>query len=195
MKKILLLLVGVISIGICCYYSIVGNGQEKSESIVLKVEEDDGEFNDDEGMSYKEGWSVFHANRYAYGYNWNWKLDNSIQNGVGAYANCFGRSTNWTVNSVFRDIYDKESPREPEDQYDLARDWMPNVAAKGEDYRKKLSNGLMFITMVKSKETTLAEYIQYMEVNGMIKNTTQFNEILKLNGIDANGNFTLGQVN
>lgn len=152
-------------------------------------------YNADEGMSYKEGWSVFHANRYAYGYNWNWKLDNSIQNGVGAYANCFGRSTNWTVNCVLRDIYDKESPREPEDQYDLARDWMPNVAAKGEDYRKNLSNGLMFITMVKSKATTLAEYIQYMEANGMIKNTTQFNEILKLNGIDANGNFTLGQVN
>ena len=136
-------------------------------------------YNIDEGMSYKEGWGVFHANRYAYGYNWNWLRDNSIQIGEGKYVNCFGRSTNWTVNSVLRDIYDKESPREPEDQYDIARDWMPNVALKGDEYRKKLSNGLMFITMVKSKATTLAEYIQYM----------------KANGLDTDGNFTLGPVN
>lgn len=151
-------------------------------------------YNENEAMSYKEGWSVFHANRYTYGYNWNWKLDNSIQIGEGKYANCFGRSTNWTANSVLRDIYDKESPREPEDQYDMARDWLPGVASKGEEYRKKLSNGLMFITMVKSKATTLAEYVQYMKANGMVKNTAQFDAILKLNGIDTNGNYTLGPV-
>ncbi|MDT2662054.1 hypothetical protein P7E02_19395 [Enterococcus hulanensis] len=151
--------------------------------------------NANEAMSYKEGWTVFHANRYPYGYNWNWKLDNSVQIGNGNYANCFGRSTIWTANSVLRDIYDRESPREPEDQYDIARDWMPDVASKGDDYRMKLSNGLMFITMAKSKAKTLAEYIQYMKANGMVKNTAQFDAILKLNGLDANGNYTLGPVN
>ncbi|MGL9746940.1 hypothetical protein [Enterococcus sp. DIV0170] len=151
-------------------------------------------YNEDEGMSYKEGWAVFHANRYTYGYNWNWKRDNSIQIGEGKYANCFGRSTNWTVNSVFRDIYDMESPREPEDQYDIARDWMPDVATKGEGYRQKLSNGLMFVTMVKSKATTLEEYIQYMKANSMVKNMNQFDAILRLNGIDSNGKFMLGPI-
>ena len=81
---------------------------------------------------------------------------------------------------------------EPEDQYDIARDWMPNVATKGEEYRKKLSNGLLHIAMAKSKATTLAELVQYMKANGMIKNTTQFDAILSLNGIDTNGRFTLG---
>lgn len=152
-------------------------------------------YNVDEAMSYKEGWAVFQSNRYTYGYDWNWLLDNSIQRAVGKYEHCFGRSTNWTANSVLRDIYDKESPQEPENQYDMARDWMPDVASKGEDYRKKLSNGLMFITMVKSRATTLAEYIQYMKANGMVKNMAQFDAILKLNGLDTNGNYTLGPVN
>lgn len=152
-------------------------------------------YNANEAMSYKEGWAVFHANRHPYGYDWNWKLDNSIQIGSGNYARCFGRSTNWTVNSVLRDMYDRESPREPEDQYDIARDWMPNVATKGEEYRKKLSNGLLHIAMAKSKATTLAELVQYMKANGMIKNTAQFDAILALNGIDTDGNFTLGPVN
>ncbi|MBO0458485.1 hypothetical protein JZO77_17260 [Enterococcus hulanensis] len=77
----------------------------------------------------------------------------------------------------------------------MARDWMPDVASRGDDYRMKLSNGLMFITMVKSRATTLAEYIQYMKANGMVKNTAQFDAILKLNGLDTNGNYTLGPVN
>lgn len=48
MKKILLFLVGVISIGLCCSYSIVGNGQEKSKSIDFIVEENDGVLIDSE---------------------------------------------------------------------------------------------------------------------------------------------------
>ncbi|EOH92470.1 hypothetical protein [Enterococcus pallens] len=152
-------------------------------------------FNENEALSYKEGWSVFQANRYTYGYDWNWHLDNSIQRALGKYEFCYGRSTNWTVNSIFRDIYDRESPREPEDQYDLARAWMPNVGSLDPEYRQKLSTGLIFIVMVNSKAKTLAEYIAYMEANDFIKDKPAFEEMLNLNGLDSKGRFTLDAEN
>ena len=147
-------------------------------------------YNADVQMSYKEGWAVFHANRYAYGYNWNWLLDNSLQSGSKKYTDCFGKSTNWTVNSVLRDIYDKESPRESEDQYDLAKDWKPTIA-NDHEARKKLSNGLMFVIMAKSKARTLEEYIGYMKANGFVKDLESFDKVLSLNGLDSLGRFTL----
>lgn len=148
--------------------------------------------------SYKEGWGLFHANRYPYGYNWSWRLDNSMQisdtvETSGRLEKCYGKSTNWTVNSVLRDIYDMESPREPEDQYDIAKDWKPNVVSGDQEYRKKLSTGLMFIAMVNSKATTLEEYVTYMKDNGFVKDKIRFDIDLILNGVDQRGRFTLNK--
>ena len=154
--------------------------------------------------SYKEGWALFHANRYPFGYNWNWRLDNSMQTSETIYEKgrlekCYGKSTNWTVNSVLRDIYDMETKNkdqielEPEDQYDIAKDWNPNVASMGEEYRQSLSTGLMFIAMVNSKATTLEEYVTYMKENGFVKDKIRFDIISVLNGVDHLGRFTLDQ--
>lgn len=148
-------------------------------------------FNDEEELSYKEGWAVFQANRYTYGYDWNWQLDNSVQRALDKYKFCYGRSTNWTVNSVFRDIYDRESPREPEDQYDIAKAWMPNIRDADSEYRQKLSTGLMFIAMANSKAKTLAEYIGYLQANDFTKDAESFERMLALNGLDSKGRFTL----
>lgn len=148
-------------------------------------------FNENETMSYKEGWAVFQANRYAYGYNWNWLLDNSIQRATGKYEFCYGRSTNWTVNSAFRDMYDIASPREPEDQYDIAQAWMPDVVNADPEYRQRLSTGLLFIIMANSKAKTFAEYVAYMEANDFIKDREAFNQIMQLNGFDTKGRFTI----
>ena len=155
-------------------------------------------YNTNVKTSYKEGWALFHANRYPYGYNWNWNLDNSMQTSEtvktsGKLEKCYGKSTNWTVNSVLRDIFDMESPREPEDQYDIAKDWKPDVAEQGQEYRMKLSTGLMFIAMVNSKATTLEEYVTYMKENGFIKDKIRFDIIMVLNGVDHLGRFTLDQ--
>lgn len=161
--------------------------------------------------SYKEGWALFHANRYPYGYYWNWRLDTSMQTSETVYEKgrlekCYGKSTNWTVNSVLRDIfdmeainydkeainYDKEATnKEPEDQYDIAKDWKPDVAVMGDEYRQSLSTGLMFIAMVNSKATTLEEYVTYMKDNGFIKDKIRFDIILVLNGVDHLGRFIL----
>jgi len=154
-------------------------------------------YNIDESLSFKEGWAVFQANRYTYQYNWNWKNDTSVQTSInqdaskGRFETCYGKSTNWTVSSVLRDIYDKETVREPEDQYDLAKDWMLDVTTRDDYYRQKLSNGLMIITMYKSQATTLSEYIQFMKKNNFIKNNQAFDAILNLNGLDSEGRFTL----
>lgn len=101
------------------------------------------------------------------------------------------KSTNWTVNSIFRDIYDRESSREPEDQYDIAKDWLPNVGLEDDNYRKQLSTGLMFVAMVKSEAATLFEYIDYLKANNFIKDTISFDQILSLNGFDTKGRFTI----
>lgn len=155
--------------------------------------------------SYKEGWALFHANRYPYGYKWTWRLDNSMQTSKsvdptrGRLESCYGKSTNWTVNSVLRDIYDKESvdkeskELEPEDQYDIAKDWKPNLDPADQEYRENLSTGLMFIAMVNSKATTLEEYITYMKENGFVKDQIRFDIVLVLNGVDHLGRFTLDQ--
>lgn len=155
-------------------------------------------YNNNIKTSYKEGWALFHANRYPYGYNWNWRLDNSMQTSEtvdekGKLEKCYGKSTNWTVNSVFRDIYDMESLKEPEDQYDIAKDWKPDVVSGDQEFRKKLSTGLMFIAMVNSKATTLKEYVTYMKENGFVKDKIRFDIIMVLNGLDHLGRFTLDQ--
>lgn len=155
-------------------------------------------YNSNIKTSYKEGWALFHANRYPYGYNWNWHLDNSMQTSdtvfsAGRLEKCYGKSTNWTVNSVLRDIYDMDSFREPEDQYDIAKDWKPDVVSGDQEFRKKLSTGLMFIAMVNSKATTLEEYVTYMKENGFVKDKIRFDIDLILNGVDQRGRFTLDQ--
>ncbi|MGM0338608.1 hypothetical protein [Enterococcus sp. AZ007] len=155
-------------------------------------------YNSDVKMSYKEGWALFHANRYPYGYNWSWRLDNSIQtletvDTTGKLEKCYGKSSNWTVNSVLRDIYDMESPREPEDQYDIAKDWKPDVGTGDLEYRKKLANGLMFIAMVNSKATTMEEYVSYLREQGFVKDKIRFDILLTLNGLDYKGRFTLDE--
>lgn len=161
-------------------------------------------YNTNVKTSYKEGWALFHANRYPYGYHWNWRLDTSMQTSETVYKNgrlekCYGKSTNWTVNSVLRDIYDMEATNydkdatnmEPEDQYDIAKDWKPDVVSGDQEYRKKLSTGLMFIAMVNSKATTLEEYVTYMKDNGFVKDKIRFDIDLILNGVDQRGRFTL----
>ena len=152
-------------------------------------------YNNNVKTSYKEGWALFQANRYPYKYNWNWRLDNSMQTSEtvsekGRFERCYGKSTNWTVNSLLRDIYDMDSIREPEDQYDLAKDWKPESVGDPV-YREKLSTGLMFIAMVNSKATTLEEYVSYMKNNGFVKDTIRFDILLTLNGMDHLGRFTL----
>lgn len=148
--------------------------------------------------SYKEGWALFHAYRYPYGYDWNWNLDNSMQtsetvNSAGKLEKCYGKSSNWTVNSVLRDIYDMESPREPEDQYDIAKDWKADVGTGDPEHRKKLANGLMFIAMVNSKATTMEEYVTYLKEQGFVKDKIRFDILLTLNGLDYKGRFTLDE--
>lgn len=153
-------------------------------------------YNNNIKTSYKEGWALFQANRYPYGYDRNWHLDNSMQtsetgDSAGKLEKCYGKSTNWTVNSVLRDIYDMDSPREPEDQYDIAKDWKPDVVSGDQEFRKKLSTGLMFIAMVNSKATTLEEYVTYMKENEFVKDKIRFDIIMVLNGVDYLGRFTL----
>lgn len=153
-------------------------------------------YNNNIKTSYKEGWALFHANRYPYGYNCNWRLDTSMQtsetiDSSGKLEKCYGKSSNWTVNSVLRDIYDMESPREPEDQYDIAKDWKPDVGTGDLEYRKKLANGLMFIAMVNSKATTMEEYVSYLREQGFVKDKIRFDILLTLNGLDYKGRFTL----
>lgn len=153
-------------------------------------------YNNNIKTSYKEGWALFHANRYPYGYNWNWHLDTSMQtsetiDSSGKLEKCYGKSSNWTVNSVLRDIYDMESPREPEDQYDIAKDWKADVGTGDLEYRKKLANGLMFIAMVNSKATTMEEYVSYLREQGFVKDKIRFDILLTLNGLDYKGRFTL----
>lgn len=160
-------------------------------------------YNNNIKTSYKEGWALFHANRYPYGYSWNWRLDNSMQTSEtiesknGRLEKCYGKSTNRTVNSVLRDIYDRESKDiklkeiEPEDQYDIAKDWKPDVVSGDQEFRKKLSTGLMFIAMVNSKATTLEEYVTYMKENEFVKDKIRFDIIMVLNGVDHLGRFIL----
>lgn len=160
-------------------------------------------YNTNVKTSYKEGWALFHANRYPYGYHWNWRLDNSMQTSEtidiknGRLEKCYGKSTNWTLNSVLRDIYDKEAKDknlkelEPEDQYDIAKDWKPDVVSGDQEYRKKLSTGLMFIAMVNNKATTLEEYVTYMKENEIVKDNIRFDILLTLNGLEYNGRFML----
>mgnify|MGYP001432793230 CR=1 FL=1 len=153
-------------------------------------------YNLNEGMSYKEGWALFQSNRYMYGYDWNYNLDNSTQTSkldskYGKHEMCFGKSTNWTVNSAFRDIYDIASPKEPEDQFEIAQAWMPEVINADQEYRQKLSTGLLFIAMVDSNATTFAEYVAYLQDNDFIKDSEAFDQIMELNGFDTIGRFTL----
>lgn len=155
-------------------------------------------YNNNIKTSYKEGWALFHANRYPYGYNWNWRLDTSSQtsetiDSSGKLEKCYGKSSNWTVNSVLRDIYDMESPREPEDQYDIAKDWKADVGTGDPEHRKKLANGLMFIAMVSSKATTMEEYVTYLKEQGSVKDKIRFDILLTLNGLDYKGRFTLDE--
>ena len=53
-------------------------------------------------VSYKEGWGLFHANRFTWKYNMNIRLDDDVQNKDRQLL--YGKSTNRTAYSVFRDI-------------------------------------------------------------------------------------------
>lgn len=140
-------------------------------------------------VSYKEGWGLFHANRYPYRLNMNGNLDVVVQGKDKDIL--YGKSTNRTVYSVFRDIYDLDNRIEKrDDMYNIARDNF------GRNYSteqiEQLSNGLMFFAMRDSKATTLEEYVKYLKEN-YVHDTHEFNKILRLNGLTEDGKFTLDE--
>ena len=142
-------------------------------------------------VSYKEGWGLFHANRFPYRLNMNGNLDVIVQGKDKEIL--YGKSTNRTVFHVLRDIYDLDNRIEKQnDIYNIAYDNF------GKNYTKsqieQLSNGLMYFSMRDSKATTLEQYIKYLKQH-YVHNQTTFNQILKLNGLNTNGQFTLDQYN
>ncbi|MFU0801958.1 hypothetical protein ABH527_002365, partial [Staphylococcus warneri] len=129
-------------------------------------------FNSDERISYKEGWGVFQANRYTWGYNMNVKLDTMVQKDkiqdpqYGKKDQLFGKSTNSTVYHVIRDLYDLDNNIEgKEDKYNVAKDVFGDKRNYSNQDLEKLSDGLLYITMRESKATTLEEYLKYLDNN------------------------------
>lgn len=157
-------------------------------------------YNKNEIVSWKEGYALLNANRYPWKFNMNGNLDIKVQTSqrdnpkYGAREKLYGKSTNYTVFNVLRDIYDPINRIEgSNDRYNIAED----VLGKGkynQDQLEKLSNGLMYITMRDSKAKNLSEYIQYVDKH-YVKDHKEFYKILKLNGLTKDGKFTLDENN
>lgn len=158
-------------------------------------------FNSDERISYKEGWGVFQANRYTWGYNMNVKLDTMVQKDkiqdpqYGKKDQLFGKSTNSTVYHVIRDLYDLDNNIEgKEDKYNVAKDVFGDKRNYSNQDLEKLSDGLLYITMKESKATTLEEYLKYLD-NNFVNDKQGFTQVLNTNGLNSSGQFTLDENN
>lgn len=157
-------------------------------------------YNKNETVSWKEGYALFNANRYPWKFNMNGNLDIKVQNSkktnpkYGAKEILYGKSTNYTVFNILRDIYDLQNRVEGKyDQYNIAEDVF-GKRKYNQDQLEKLSNGLIYITIRDSKAKTLKDYLQYID-KYYVKNHKQFYNILKLNGLTKDGKFTLDENN
>ena len=157
-------------------------------------------YNNNQNVSYKEGWALFQANRSTWGYNMNTKLDTTVQTSnfknhkFGNKQKLFGKSTNATVYNVLRDFYDLENIEEGKnDQYNIAEDVFNNHSYTNKQ-KEQLSNGLLFLAMFNSKATTLEKLIFYLDKN-FVNDKTSFKNVLKINGLNENGQFTLDKNN
>lgn len=175
------------------WYMIQNIGRNK---IPGKLYNSHTSYNKDPRVSYKEGWALFQANRFTWKYNMNVKLDTIVQTShfenskYGNKEKLYGKSTNATVYNVLRDLYDLKNTNERNnDKYNISQDVFKNNKYTLSQ-KEKLSNGLLILAMRESKATTLHELIQYLKKN-FINDEASFNQMLKTNGLDKDGNFTL----
>ena len=158
----------------------------------------------DPRVSWKEGWALAQSNLLSTAY-WNWQYS-GYQFGRKQFDtspqehNVIGKSTLSTVNGVIIDIFDKDYTYKglegvnEEEFYDLASDHSKLTSAFNTERAindGRLANGLLTIAMVNSRATLLSDYIQYLKTSGMVKNVNEFEAMLRLNGLDTNGCFTL----
>lgn len=151
-------------------------------------------YNENVNTSYKEGWGLFQANRFPWGFDMNGNLDVSVQsskqdNRLGDRNRLYGKSTNRTVSEVFKDIYDLQNRVEGEaDSYNIAQDVFGKKHSRTE--LEQLSNGMIYIMMRDSKAINLEQYIHYVKKH-YVKDTKSFERMLKTNGLTKDGQFTL----
>ena len=79
------------------------------------------------------------------------------------------------------------------DRYNIAEDVFNNHSYTNKQ-KEQLSNGLLFLAMFNSKATTLEKLIFYLDKN-FVNDKTSFKNVLKINGLNENGQFTLDKNN
>jgi len=142
-------------------------------------------------ISYKEGLALFAGEMFAKDYDLNVR-DNEVQtDNYGGINRLYGKSTNVTVQMTLYDLLDVKSTGEDEDYYLCERyQDNPDLSEKQID---KLNFGVIYGEMMKSKATSLSEFLQYIQNKYVLtaNDMTKFSNVLKVNGLGDNGDFTL----
>ncbi|WEG72477.1 hypothetical protein [Vagococcus intermedius] len=149
-------------------------------------------YNDITGVSYKEGWALFQTTRYNNGYHWAKRHDLQVQTLINDDGMpIYGRSTNKTVRGILMDLFDKSNVDET---FDITQSFKLDTVTLAK--KSQLAEGIMYLAMIESKATTLAEYLTYIETNyvNTANEKKRYQLLLKINGLSDVGEFTLGEI-
>lgn len=146
-------------------------------------------YNDIAGVSYKEGWALFQTTRYNNGYHWAKRHDLQVQTLINDEGMpIYGRSTNKTVRGVLMDLFDKNNVDET---FDITQGFKLDTITLAK--KSQLAEGIMYLAMVESQATTLAEYLTYIDKNYVhtANEKKRYQLLLKVNGLSNRGEFSL----
>lgn len=142
-------------------------------------------FNPNPQTSYKEGWAVFVADMYRKNYE-NSKHDEVLQ--TKYYDQLFGKSVNLNVYHVLYDLLDTGSNDE---SFSISQRYLDDGLSDQE--ARRINLGIMHTLMVESKATTLQGFLNYLENKYVLtaSDKVKFAQLLEINGLSRDGNFTL----
>ncbi|EOH89559.1 hypothetical protein [Enterococcus pallens] len=149
------------------------------------VYEDHYSFNPNPQTSYKEGWAIFVADMFRKNYE-NEKHDKVVQ--TVEYNRFYGKSVNLTVYHVLYDLLDTGTNDE---SFSVSQRYLDEELSDQET--RQLNLGMLHTAMVESKATTLQGLLNYLENKYVLtaSDKEKFAQLLEVNGLSRDGNFTL----